>query len=252
MVHVINNISRREFCHKLIGLFPAAALAPWILRCDNPVEPKPPEPDIELTGNTTADILVLKNQSSAIQAIASDASKKYVVKIPSTDAQDYLTLQIVKNNAADYRHLRIKRYSDGEVINLLWGQEGIYPSVKLTDDRGNTLVKNGQTLEFSFNLVADSESGSIGWLKRGIKVLAIALAVWLGAKVIGWIISAIAFLAFNAMVVGLVIAGVAILTGLLKWLAELTGWTLDDITELFGRAVEELLTFFNEIIVYLA
>jgi hypothetical protein len=78
--------------------------------------------------------------------------------------------------------------------------------------------------------------------------LAIALAVWLGAKVVGWIVAAVAFLAFNAMVIGLVIAGVTVLSGLLKWLAELTGWTIEDITELLGRAAEELLAFFDEIV----
>jgi len=248
MESLAENISRRQFCQQLIRLLPATALAPWILSCDNPVISEPPEPDIELTGNNTTNIALLKNQFTTLQDLASDASQKYVIEIPSNGSRDYLTLQIIKNRAADYCHLRIKRYTDGEVVNVLWGQDGIFPSIKLTDDRGNTLVKNEHPLEFSFNLVNDSESGSIGWLKRGIKILAIALAVWLGAKVVGWIVAAVAFLAFNAMVIGLVIAGVTVLAGLLKWLAELTGWTIEDITELLGRAAEELLAFFDEIV----
>lgn len=70
-------------------------------------------------------------------------------------------------------------------MNLLWVWKGLLPSIKFTDDKGNTLrARNGQILEIGFVDVDGSRRRqALGWIATGVKVAAVAFAIWLNAGI---------------------------------------------------------------------
>ncbi|MCS7265978.1 MAG: hypothetical protein NZ805_14240 [Armatimonadetes bacterium] len=121
-------------------------------------------------------------------------------------------------SAANYRHLQIVRKSTGEAVNLLWGWKGLLPSIKFTDDRVNTLrARNGQILEIGFVDIDGSRGRqALDWIETGVKVAAVAFAIWLGAGIARDTLSAIGFLAFNAMVLGLLVAALGVISPVIR------------------------------------
>lgn len=245
-----STMNRREFCRDIALLGVATCISPLFMQCSRPTEAvyTSPPPDIEFSTNEEEIARTIAGQHSKLMTLAENPSKELRIGFRAGQIDDALSLRILDGGASNYKHVRIVRESTGEVSNLLWGQENLFPSIKLTDNRGKTLIKDGKTLEFSFRLADSTGSGSRKWLEIGIKVLAIALAIWLGASIARVILAAIAFLAFNAMVIALLILGIGILVGITKWIAELTGWNLNNVAEFFQLTLEELKQFLREII----
>lgn len=103
----------------------------------------------------------------------------------------------------------------GEVANFLWGQESLYHSIKITDNTGIILVRDGKNLGFSFGLIGSGGVDPREWLIIGIKVAAIAFALWF-LCVTKLIVSAIAFLAFNLMLLAILALAVGALVGIIE------------------------------------
>jgi hypothetical protein len=190
----------------------------------------------------------IKSQYTKLQALAENAGRQLRIAFPFDGGQEVLRLTIVAGGAARYRHVRVERETTGEAANLLWGREGLYPSIKLTDDNGRTIVKDGKDLEFSFQLAQRKGRDPRSWLELGIKIAAIALLVWLGASILKPIVAAIAFIAFNAMVIGIAIAGVALLVVVVRWILDVTGWTLEDVRAMFERSMAEILQVLTNVV----
>jgi len=251
--------TRREFLREASVLLASATTAPLLLGCSQVTATEElgeaasraaveaslrtsrtrREPDITLTADVERLAETIRSQYTKLKTIAHDASTQLRIAFPMNDGQDILSLSIVPNGAANYRHVRIVRESNGDVANLLWGREGLYPSIRFTDDQGRTIVRNGRPLEFSFRSVQREGRGPVSWLELGIKIAAIGLLVWLGASILKPIVAALAFIAFNAMVIGIAIAGVVLVVGILRWILDVTGWTLKDVRQMFERTVEE-------------
>jgi hypothetical protein len=259
------NITRRSFLRQLSLATGAAACAPLLAQCSSPTEAtrepslidngpgrrsdwSPTKSDIELTSDREQLVRTLKSQYEKLKAMALDESQRIRIVFAGVNGPEALIASIVAGGAARYRHVRLVRESTGETVNLLWGQEGIHPSIKLADDAGQTIVKDGKALEFSFGLVRREGRGPRSWLELGIKIAAIALLVWLGASILKPIIAGIAFIAFNAMVIGIVIAGVALMVAVVRWILGITGWTLEDVAVFFRRSIEELKQFLAAVI----
>jgi len=85
----------------------------------------------------------------------------------------------------------------------------------------------------------------LDWIATGVKVAAVAFALWLGAQIGRAVLGAIAFLAFNAMVLGLLIAGLAVISPAIEWV--LRSITLQDVENFFGQLVDDIIYFFTEI-----
>lgn len=260
--------TRREFLLNISKAAAALAAAPLFAACgdataptevseDSPFSENPRDrmgsrrgwsSDLTLTTDEEPIVRAVRGQYDVLKALAEDGTRQLRIVFPSSRGQEVVRLHIVRGGAASYRHVRLVRESTGEVANLLWGREGVHPSIKLTDDAGRTLVRHGKPLEFSFGLVRRDGQGPQSWLELGIKIAAIALLVWLGASILKPIIAGIAFIAFNAMVIGIVVAGVAFLVGIVRWILDVTGWTMEDVAALFERTIDELRRFFREII----
>jgi hypothetical protein len=164
---------------------------------------------------------------------------------------EVLAFSFVDKGAANYRHLRVVRGSTGEAVNLLWGMKGLLPSIRLADDRGNTIrSRDGRLLEIGFSEVSGAKGRqALDWIAIGVKVAAIAFALWLGAQIGRAALGAIAFLAFNAMVLGLLVAGIAVISPAIEpaidWV--LRNITLQDIKGFFAQLVNNIIRLFTEI-----
>lgn len=115
----------------------------------------------------------------------------------ATGAIEFLQLSFEKGNKV----LKIVKESTGELRRLTWGGTG----VELASEQGETKVGFKQ-------IVGDIQlSGTEDLLKVGATVTGIALAVWLGAGLASTILSFIGFIAFLAMVVGIIVVSAALL-----------------------------------------
>jgi hypothetical protein len=263
-----HNFTRRDFIRYASLFTGAAACAPLLPQCSYPTEAtregsltydpvkrqddlSPSQNDIVLSSDHDQLVRTVKSQYERLKAMAQDESQRVRLVFAAANGPEALIVSIVAGGAARYRHARLVRESTGEVANLLWGREGIHPSIKLADDAGRTIVRDGKPLEFSFGAVRRDGRGPRSWLELGVKIAAIALLVWLGASILKPIVAAIAFIAFNAMVIGIVIFGVALLVGIVKWIAELTGWRLRDAAAFFDRSVDEIAQLLREIVLAL-
>lgn len=258
-------MKRREFLHDFSLALATTASAPLLSQCNfgteqvNGLEGQPPmaqeiaprylhqRADIQLTGNEEKLAETLKAQYERLKTLALSPGEQLRIACPTRSGTEILALSIVAGGAASYRHVRLVKEPTGEVVNLLWGREGTHPSIKLTDDQGKTLVRDGRQMEFSFGLVRRNGTGPRSWLELGIKIAAIALLVWLGASILKPILAAIAFVAFNAMVIAIVIAGVAIFVLIVRWLLVLTGWTIEDVRTLSAKTPDEFARFQREV-----
>jgi len=208
---------------------------------------KAPPPDLVLDGDETRLASIVRGQFSRLYDLARNPGSTLRVGIPNGRGLEVLRFSFTDGGAANYRHLRIVRESTGEAVNLLWGWKGPLPSIKLTDDSGRTLrSKDGQVLEIGFADVRGAKGRqAFDLIATGVKVAAIAFAIWLGAGIARGILSAIAFLAFNAMVLGVLAAGLGVLSPAIDWV--LRNITLDDVERFFGQLVNDIIRLFSEI-----
>ncbi len=211
-----------------------------------------PPPDLILDGDETRLASIVRAQFSRLYSLANSPGTTLRIGIPNGRGIEVLAFSFRDGGAANYRHLRVVRESTGEVVNLLWGWKGFLPSVKFTDDRGNTLrAKNGQVLEIGFADVRGSKGRqALDLIATGVKVAAIAFAIWLGAGIARGVLSAIGFLAFNAMVLGLLAAGIGVISPAIEWV--LRNITLEDVERFFSQFVNDIVRLFSEISLMLA
>jgi hypothetical protein len=171
---VMNGIlTRKEFTRRLSFAAVSAALAPLVSACNSLVGPTLPNNedngshqrvsgfnrgisrgtvDITLNGDVGQAATIVRTQFNRLLELARGSAGPLRIAFPVGRNIEVLGLTIVSGGAARYRHVRVERETTGEAANLLWGREGLYPSIKLTDDNGRTIVKDGNALEFSFQL----------------------------------------------------------------------------------------------------
>lgn len=117
----------------------------------------------------------------------------------------------------------------------------------MTDGQGNLIRGyNGEWIEVGFGDVKGAKGRQgLDWIAIGVKVAAVAFALWLGASVGKAILSAVAFLALNAMVLGLLVAAFAVVAPAIDWL--LKNITLEDVENFFSQLVNDIIRVFTEI-----
>lgn len=230
-------ISRKQFLRNaalLTTSFGFPGMISSCLRSDD-------KPDIALSSDFENLSKTVKSQYNRIYDMAKNTEKSLRIGL---DDNEVVQMSVVENDASSYRHVRLRKESDGDVANLLIGRDDTYPVIKLTDDNGNVLSKNGQELSFSFQDFGTEADDSDNWFELGIKVTAIAFALWIGLSIAKGIFAALAFLAFNAMVLGLVIASISFLA----WFIETAGWNIEYIKEVFNRTADRIEQLFYEIV----
>jgi hypothetical protein len=197
--------------------------------------------DVILDGSEEEIASTVKKQYSLLKSLTDNPGQEKIIAYKNSSGKPlFLKISVVKEKAASYHHVRLQK-ENGEAAHLLWGMDGIYPSIKFTDDDGETLRINRTELEFPLKSLDGPISTPVDWLILGIKILAAALLIWIGASILKYVLAAIAFIAFNAMAIGAVVIGLSVLIPLIKWLIEKTGWSLSSILAFFERTVEEIL-----------
>lgn len=254
-------IHRRNFL-KTLGVL---SLTPFIQACDSSVgywggedgtgrnRPTKPNVDILLEGTEEEIAQAVQNKHSVIQDLYDNPGKE--LKIGFLQEHNYNTLKIsfIRSNLASYNHLRLVNTQTNEIANVLWGRYGLNPTIKFVDNYGNVITKNGKPLEFTLSVPAklNKVNSPADWIIAGIKIFGIALLLWIGFSIAKYVVSAIAFIAFNAMAIGLVLAGLGIVIEIIQWILGTTGITMNDVVSFFQKAISSIVNLLIDVMNYL-
>jgi hypothetical protein len=220
--------------------------------CKNsPTEPDPAkDPEITLTDNSETNALTIEKKSSLIRDVVEKDKDLKVIYRTKENVDSYIYLRHRVNQSADYRHIVVEK-ENGESANLLWGWKGIKPSIRLADNSGKTLVVDGVELEFAISSDSNSDRpenlSANDFLSLVMKILGIALAIWLGASVIRLVATAIAFIAFNAMTFAFIAIAGSLAYFILKRVLDYMGWTYEDIVNFLLQSWNRILELLNEL-----
>lgn len=252
-----NQHTRRSFVSSLSGLL----ALPLFNKCQNTFPPEFQDRnsdnfqsrllgDIILDGSEEEIASTVKKQYPLLKSLVDNPGQEKIIAYKNSSGKPlFLKISVVKEKAASYHHVCLQK-ENGEAAHLLWGMDGIYPSIKFTDDNGETLRINRTEMEFPLKSLDGTISTPIDWLILGIKILAAALLIWIGASILKYVLAAIAFIAFNAMAIALVIIGLSIFIPIIKWILEKTGWTLNGIVNFFERTINDIIDLLLDITRY--
>lgn len=257
------NIHRRNFL-KALGLL---SLTPLIQSCESGVNSfwgpddegtsrdrrYTPKVDILLEGTEEQIAQAVLNKENVLHDLYNNPGKELSIGFLQDRDYNILKLSFVKSNIVSYPHLRLINTRTNETANVVWGIDGNYPAIKFVDNSGNTIVKNGKALEFALNIPSrlNKTNSPSDWIIIGIKIFGIALLLWIGASIVKYIAAAIAFIAFNAMAIGLVLAGAALVIQILRWILDRTGITLSDIVAFFQRTVSAIVILLLDVMSFI-
>lgn len=253
----INKSHRRDFL-KTLGIL---SLAPVLKSCDSstgfwgeddPVNrdrPSKPIADIMLEGTEEEIARAIQNKHPIIQELYNNPGKELTIGFIQERVYNILRLSFTRSNLVPYLHLRLVNTRTNETANVIWGSDGIYPTIKFVDNSGNTIVKNGKILEFKLNI--NPATSPADWIIIGIKIFGMALILWVGFSLAKYIASALAFIAFNAMAIGLVLAGVAFVIQIIQWILNRTGIQMGDIVGFFQSSISAIVVLLLNVMNYL-
>ncbi len=246
----MEKITKRDFvknCLRGVGLVALSGSIEGCLNIDGP-----PAPEVLLTGNPEIDAESIKGIYKRIEQIVKDPLDKLRVGWLKGEQIKVVALSYIQDAKGDKRAVIIDEQT-GKSSFLGFGIKVLSPSIKFMDDKGKTLLDEGgkemeyALLDFNKNGAPAKSFDATDWLILAIKAVAIGFAVWIGAKVLGLIIGAVAFVAFNVMIIGLVIAGVVALGVVAKWVIDRTGWNYETAKDFFGKTVEDIKVMFQDI-----
>ena len=257
----IKKIDRRDFL-KALGVI---SLTPLIQSCESSTgywgddagkdrdRPSKPNVDILLEGTEEEIAKAVQNKHSVIQDLYNNPGKELKIGFLQDRTYNTLKLSFVKSNIVSYQHLRLINTRTNEVANVIWGRDGLTPTIKFVDNYGNVIIKNGKRLEFAMRTPSkiNKVNSPSDWIIIGIKIFAVALILWIGFSIAKYIASAIAFIAFNAMAIGLVIAGLVIVIELIRWILGVTGITMNDVVEFFQRTISSIVNLLLDVVNYI-
>lgn len=263
-------MERRDFCR--YGFFALAGSTVPVslggcLGAGNLITPSPSvkmeEPDvlfsrvknkpskITLKGNEERVATTASKTYEVLKDAASNPGKEVRIKYKNEQGQSEMLTLVFTKEVVNYLHPKLVR-TNGEVIHLTVGEKSFRPSLKFVGADGKTLVRSGRELEFGFADIASSNQAkklTTGELiALGVKIAAVGFAIYLGALVAQLLVKAIAFIAFNAFIIGLLIAAGAVIFPLIKKLLEFLGISnFDNVKDFFARGVEAIIQLFREI-----
>ncbi len=251
-------INRRNFI-KSLGLL---TLAPVIQSCESSItgytegtpreRPVTPRVDILLDGTEEEIAAKIQDKHTVLQELYDNPGKELTLGFLQDRNYNVLKITFIKDTLASYPHLRLVNSKTNEVANLLWGRDGVYPTIKFVDDAGNVIIRNGKALEFPIKISEklNKINSPVDWIIMGIKVFAVALLLWIGFSIAKYVASALAFIAFNAMAIGLVLAGLGIIVELIQWILNRTNIQFDDITDFFRNSIAGIVNTLLDVVNY--
>ena len=194
-----------------------------------------PEPDIILDG--VDDATKIKKIYSEIETMVKNPGA--IIRIGLMDESgDIRVLDLFRRQ--DSNSIAIFDEETNNEVALSFGWSGLSPTIVFE-------YKDGNMIEYPFFTLglAPSRAAATDWLMLGIKIAAVGLAVFIGAKIAGLILAAIAFIAYYAMILALVVVGIALLSRGAKWLLDAASWDLEGVADFFHKKVEEIRELLN-------
>ncbi len=170
------------------------------------------------------------------------------VQIPTAQGDEVMLFSLVRNRAGEYPHLRIARPRTGEHANFVFGgsiTQGM--TLRLTDDEGRTLQRDGNDLEFPLFDTRNRSRAPQDWIATGIRIAALAFLVWIGAVVVRGVAAAVGFVAFNLIVLGLLAAGLGITIPIIRWFLETSGIDWETVRRFVEQTAEAIIALLREV-----
>jgi hypothetical protein len=174
------------------------------------------------------------------------------MRVATTNGAESLVLQLVRNGVGDYPHLRVYRPRTGEHANFVFGgslSQGI--TLRLTDDQGRLLQRDGERLEFSLFNTRQRTRAPRDWIEQGIRIAALAFVVWLGAVLVRGVAAAVGFVAFNLIILGLLAAAAGVTLPILRWIVDETGLDWESIRRFIEQTAQTIATLLRDIVSWL-
>lgn len=171
-----------------------------------------------------------------IRAVSDNPDRSYRVRI--ADDQN-LVFQIVKPSSsqglANYPYLRLtsEKIEGIKSTNFLWGLDANGLSIVLKDDTGKEITRQP-----IFNRNRRTED----WLVLGAKAAALGFVFWIAAGITKILAAAIGFIAFNVMIIGLLLAAGTIVVEIFRRLGIDLNW------QSFRQLIERSAEFFRELL----
>ncbi|MCS7208414.1 MAG: hypothetical protein NZ874_02480 [Fimbriimonadales bacterium] len=175
------------------------------------------------------------------------------VQIPTSQGDEVLHFALVRNAAGDYPHLRIARPKTDEHVNFVYGgsiSQGI--TLRLTDDNGRLLQRDGRPLEFRLFDSSTRTRAPQDWISTGIRIAALAFLVWIGAVVARGVAAAVGFVAFNLIVLGILAAGLGVAIPVIRWFLENSGIDWETVRRFVEQTAETIIALLREVVNWLA
>lgn len=233
-------MNRREFLGRASSIF----LTPTILamlEAGCRISGLLPEPDIILDGGPD-DAKKIEEIYGRVEEMVKNPA--FIVRIGLMDESGEIrVLSLFRRQ--DSNNITVYDEETGAKAVLGFGSKLLIPSIKFMDEKGETLRdKDGDEMEYAlFGPGTPSRlapTTATDWFAVGIKIAAVGLGIFLAAKIIGLVLAAVAFIAYYAMILALIVAGIAFLSKGAKWLLGATGWSLDSVKDFFGKKTDEI------------
>lgn len=229
----MGKISRRDFLK-----FTATAGSTLVVGGCFPTISK--EPDVILNG-TAGDAKKISGLWPEFQSMAKKPFQQ--LRIGLLQGEE---MKIVRFWVDNKGHVYFFNEKTEQAGSLQFGWEGSSPSIKVVDSDGNPLG------EYAFwgdkqGAPALAAIDTKQWFTWAVRAVAVSLGVWLVAEVGVFLLSALAFVAFNLMVLGLLLAAGTLVYSTAKLFFGATGITVDDVKEWFLGKVEDLNNFIRQV-----
>lgn len=172
---------------------------------------KLPAPDFYLSGDHNT---IAETTSNILKSFLYNSNSTKKIRVGISDEENIVFQLINSRGLANYPYLRVshEKLENGrlhtEHLNFLWSlspTEGL--SVVMKDDSGKEIKR--EKIQSSTRSIED-------WIKLGAKAVALGFIFWFGAGIVKLLAAAIGFIAFNIMVIGLLLAAGAIAAAILN------------------------------------
>jgi len=243
-------VKRREFL---------ALLGAALYSCSSEKSPtgNQEELDAVFSGGSSDISAVVADQFDRVYSLAQNPGSEAIFGLEDTSG-DMQTLRLSMSSVGPASYLHPVMRVGSKTAHMVFGWGTLAPTVKLVDSSGNELA-SASKIPSGFMETVAKESGLIikeranmdldSFLVYGISLAAGALAIWLGAKILGMVVAAAAFVAFNALLIGVVLAAVGALEPAVRWVLDQLNISTDDVESFFNKGVgwiSELIRFIGD------
>jgi hypothetical protein len=190
--------------------------------------------DVIISGTENQIASIAKEQWPTIQDLVNNPGKERIIEFMSDSGESiFLALSFHKGN--DNQFVKVRDTKSGRSVNISFVRDGVSPAL-------NFLYNDGRSFTYKiFDSTSKTAETTLNSLfMAGLGVAAVGLAVWLGASVGKFIIATVAFLAFNVMMLGVVVAAGSFIVSFFKTMGWDSEVVINFLKAVFANVVEEV------------